>query len=298
MKQLPFLHLATSDEVSSTHLLSPFELGCVFKLRFQLWENNSIPLEDNDIYLAKICNTTPKKFRLARVNFDYLFETENGIIFHISDREKWHQALHKSKINSENALARWNKDNANALQSNSQLEVELKSEQKLQLQSQPISISTSEDETEVSNKWESIKFDKSIWDETLSSFKEHWQLLKHRRGNLVKAVKLYLVMSNHSRDIEVPSIDDLFKIYNKHILQYSDQPKYIKSLDKWIEQTKFLEDTSFDISQSLNEKSETEFQDEMDQNDWKFCKKIGKFPMAYSSERITRIENKFGSIAD
>ena len=81
MKKLPFLHLATSDEVASTHLLTPYEVGCVWKLRLQLWENNSIPLKDNDSYLAKICNTTPKKFRSARVNFDYLFEKENGKIF-------------------------------------------------------------------------------------------------------------------------------------------------------------------------------------------------------------------------
>ena len=98
MKQLPFLHLATSDEVATTHLLTPFELGCVWKLRYQLWETNTISLKDNDNYLSRICNTTPKKFRSSRPNFDYLFGKENGNIFHIADRKKWHKALKLSKL--------------------------------------------------------------------------------------------------------------------------------------------------------------------------------------------------------
>ena len=285
MKQLPFLHLATSDEVATTHLLNPFELGCVFKLRFQLWENNTIPLEDNDNYLSRICNTTPKKFRLARANFDYLFKKENGNIFHISDREKWHQALKKSKVMSNNSLIRWNKDNANAMQKHSQLEVEVQSEQEPQLQSKPI------------DNANEPRFDQTVWNPTWLIFNEKFNELPHKRGSLKKACINYL-SSKDDPNIDIPNIEKLFVFYNNHQKQYADQPKYITSLDRYIDDCKWLEDTSFEIKQSLKEKSEAEFQEELDRKDWEFAKRMKCWLPAISSERIRRCEKKFGSILE
>ena len=285
MKQLPFLHLATSDEVATTHLLNPFELGCVFKLRFQLWENNTIPLEDNDNYLSRICNTTPKKFRLARANFDYLFKKENGNIFHISDREKWHQALKKSKVMSNNSLVRWNKDNANAMQKHSQLEVEVQSEQEPQLKLKP---------TDNGNE---PRFDKSVWSPTWLIFNEKWKELPHKRGSLKKACTNYL-SSKDDPNLDIPNIEELFVFYNNHQKQYADQPKYITSLDRYIDDCKWLEDTSFEIKQSLSEEKKDEDQDAMDRSAWETAKRIGRWFPAYKSEMISRCERKFGSITD
>tara|TARA_B100001057_G_scaffold342321_1_gene343216 strand:+ start:22 stop:867 length:846 start_codon:yes stop_codon:yes gene_type:complete len=281
MKKLPFLHLATSDEVASTHLLTPYEVGCVWKLRLQLWENNSIPLKDDDSYLAKICNTTPKKFRSARVNFDYLFEKENGKIFHISDKEKWDHALNKSKVLSNNANIRWNNGNANAIEMDKELEPELKQELKLKQ----------------IDKGDEPRFDKSLWNKTMTSFKGEWDQLQHKRGSLVQGVKNYL-SSIDDTNLDIPTIEQLFILYKEHQKQYSDQPRYITSLDKWISNCKWLEDTSFNIQQNLKEQSEADFQEEQDKKDWEFAKKMGFWFPAYSSERISRCERKYGSIAD
>ena len=281
MKKLPFLHLATSDEVASTHLLTPYEVGCVWKLRLQLWENNSIPLKDDDNYLAKICNTTPKKFRSAKVNFDYLFEKENGKIFHISDKEKWDHALNKSKVLSNNANIRWNNSNANAIEMDKELEPELKQELELKQ----------------IDKGNETRFDKSLWNKTMASFKGEWDQLQYKRGSLVQAVKKYLSIIDDP-NLEIPSIKRLFILYKEHQKQYSDQPKYITSLDKWISNYKWLEDTSFNIQQNLIEQSEADFQEQQDKKDWEFAKKMGFWLPAYSAERINRCERKYGSITD
>ena len=276
MKKLPLLQLWTSDEVASTHLLNPFELGCVFKLRFQLWENNSIPLRDDDNYLARICNTTPKKFKSARNNFDYLFEKKNGNIFHVSDKEKWTHALNKSKKLSDNANIRWNNDHAIAVQKDKELE--LKPELKPQLEQKLIDNGRD-----------------PRWNKYFPLFNDQFKSLEFKRGNKVQAVRNYLASIDDPL-IDTPSIEELFVFYRKHQQQYSDQPRFITSLENYISGCKWEEDTSFEMKQSLKEKSEIEFQEEQDRKDWEFANRMGKWLPAYSSDRINRIEKKFGKI--
>ena len=147
------------------------------------------------------------------------------------------------------------------------------------------------------DKGNETRFDKSLWNKTMASFKGEWDQLQYKRGSLVQAVKNYLSIIDDP-NLEIPSIEHLFILYKEHQKQYSDQPKYITSLDKWISNYKWLEDTSFNIQQNLIEQSEADYQEEQDKKDWEFAKRMGRWLPVYSSERINRCERKYGSITD
>ena len=189
--------------------------------------------------------------------------------------------MNKSKVLSNNANIRWNNGNANAIEMDKELEPELEPELELKQ----------------IDKGNETRFDKSLWNKTMSSFKGEWDQLQYKRGSLVQAVKNYLSIIDDP-NLEIPSIEHLFILYNEHQKQYSDQPRYITSLDKWISNCKWLEDTSFNIQQNLIEQSEADYQEEQDKKDWEFAKRMGRWLPVYSSERINRCERKYGSITD
>ena len=277
-----FPHDVDEDMVDVMYL-KDFERGWFYSLRNQLWRNGCISLPLHIELLAKICNCTPKKIKNYINNIMHLFEEEtinNEVhFFHKRDREKYEKARGISDVRSVSAKMKY----ANAEQKLPQLE--LKSEQEPQLQLEKI------------YNGNEPRFDKSIWNSAWLIFTKKFNELPHKRGSIKKACINYL-LSKDDPNIKIPSIEELFIFYNNHQKQFADQPKYITSLDRYIDDCKWLEDTSFEIKQSLKEKSEADFQEEQDRKDWEFAKRMKRWLPAISSERIRRCERKFGSITD
>jgi len=228
MKKLPLLQLWTSDEVSSTHLLNPFELGCVWKLRLQLWEDNCQGLQNKDTFLARICNTTPKKFRSIKENISYLFIEKNNLLFHISDEVKWNEALHKSKVNTDNANIRWSKEetsnNANAIQSHSELELEVKLQPELK----------SDKDIE--------RLPKDEWNKNILIFKEIKKGLVPPRIKIPKAVQQYNLLLSSGLVNKTP--DELRDIYNQQATEINDI-KYMPEFSNWLADMGWENSTNF-----------------------------------------------------
>ena len=230
MKELPLMQIFTSDELATTHLLNPFELGCVWKLRLQLWEENCKGLNNDDYYLSRICFTTLTKFRKAKPNFFHLFEEKNNLIFYIEDLYRWYQAEAKSSQNSNNSKARWNKErnlkDANAIQSESQLELEPELEPKPQLES---------------NR-DIDRLPKDEWNKNILIFKEIKKGLVPPRIKIPKAVQQYNLLLSSGLVDKTP--DELRDIYNQQATEINDH-KYMPEFSNWLADMGWENSTKF-----------------------------------------------------
>jgi len=85
--------------------------------------------------------------------------------------------------------------------------------------------------------------------------------------------------------------DKLAELYNAHYDLATDK-QYTKHPATWLNAESYLDV----INKAVNDELTEEQQNERDKSDWEFAKRIGKWPMAYTSERIRRCEDKYGKI--
>ena len=85
--------------------------------------------------------------------------------------------------------------------------------------------------------------------------------------------------------------DKLAELYNTHYDLATDK-QFTKHPATWLNAESYLDV----INKAVNDDLTEDQQDEVDKKDWEFATRIGKWPMAYTSERIRRCEDKYGKI--
>ena len=141
-------------------------------------------------------------------------------------------------------------------------------------------LSSSSSSSTSSSKIINIKKNKS------EDFDQFWSQIKRKisKGQCLKAY-------NKLPDDWSTKPDQLAELYNNHYDSINDK-QFTKHPATWLNAESYLDV----VSKAVNDDITEEQQDELDKSDWEFAKKIGKWPMAYTSERIRRCEEKYGKI--